>query len=386
LIPNLSELSSRNEDVMHMLANGTGGFVIRNTNDLAGGLDKIAKELNQYYILGYTPPESEQGSCHTLKVKVDRGGTTVRARSGYCNSKPKDLLAGKSVEQELEVRAKAAVAGKDGATMRLPHFYTSANVARVSVALDLPPGTIEFAREKGKFRARIHVLGIAYRQDGSVAARFSDMVKLELDDKGQVKQFGTDAAHYENQFEVAAGTYTFRLLYGAGGEKFGKVEMPLVVEPYSEQQFALSALALSKRARKTAELGSALDTALMEDRTPLVYQGMQIIPSATNRFKQSEKAMLYFEIYEPFLTAPRDANKQQAVAIQVRVLDRKTGKQQQDSGLMRVDLPLKGDTPMIPMAAVMPVKELSPGSYTFDLLAVDTMGKQVRRSAEFEVE
>ena len=46
-------------------------------------MEKIAKEQNQYYILGYTPTESAEGSCHTLRVKVDRGGTNVRARSGY---------------------------------------------------------------------------------------------------------------------------------------------------------------------------------------------------------------------------------------------------------------------------------------------------------------
>ena len=56
---------------MYMLADGTGGFVIHDTNDLAGGLDKIGKELNEHYVLGYTPDESEEGSCHTLQVKVE---------------------------------------------------------------------------------------------------------------------------------------------------------------------------------------------------------------------------------------------------------------------------------------------------------------------------
>ena len=75
------------------LASGTGGFPILNSNDLLAGLQKIAKEQDQYYLLGYAPTDSAEGSCHTLKVKVERSGETVRARSGYCNVKPADVLA-----------------------------------------------------------------------------------------------------------------------------------------------------------------------------------------------------------------------------------------------------------------------------------------------------
>ena len=84
LLPTVTDVSL-NQQVLYELAQGTGGFVIVNTNDLLGGLQKIAHEQNEYYVLGYTPPSSEEGSCHVLKVKIDRSGTVVRSRSGYCN-------------------------------------------------------------------------------------------------------------------------------------------------------------------------------------------------------------------------------------------------------------------------------------------------------------
>src|SRR5206468_1887787 len=49
------------QQILYMLADGTGGFVILNTNDLAGGLEKIAKEQTSYYIVGYTPVEAPEG-------------------------------------------------------------------------------------------------------------------------------------------------------------------------------------------------------------------------------------------------------------------------------------------------------------------------------------
>ena len=129
IIPQIPDTTS-NQNIMFMLASGTGGFVIHETNDLIGGMEKIEKEQDEYYVLGYTPPDSEEGSCHTLRVKVERTGTDVRARTGYCNSRPQDLLAGNATEKDLETRAAAAQAGNVGVTMELPYFYTAPNVAR----------------------------------------------------------------------------------------------------------------------------------------------------------------------------------------------------------------------------------------------------------------
>ena len=135
---------------MFLLAEGTGGFVITNTNDLLGGMQKIGKEQNQYYIVGYTPPESAEGSCHTLKVKVDKGGTTVRSRAGYCNVKSHDVLAGNPIEKTLESRATATAAGTIAASMRAPFFYTGTNTARVAVAIEIPSGRHQIREGEGQ--------------------------------------------------------------------------------------------------------------------------------------------------------------------------------------------------------------------------------------------
>ena len=110
IVPPFPTSSTTNQQVMYVLASGTGGFPILNTNDLLPGLEKIAREQSEYYLLGYTPGDSPAGSCHTLKVKVERTGTNVRARSGFCNVQPSDPLAGKPIEKELETRASGPAA------------------------------------------------------------------------------------------------------------------------------------------------------------------------------------------------------------------------------------------------------------------------------------
>jgi VWFA-related protein len=384
LIPRFPEMGSPNQNVMYMLAEGTGGFVIVNTNDLLSGLEKIGKEQNEFYLLGYTPPHSEEGACHTLRVKVDHGDS-VRARSGYCEVKSRDVLAQSPIEKVLENRVSAAKAGNVTASLQVPFFYTSPNVARVNVALEFPPDDMKFDKEKGKFHSVVNILGIAYRPDGSVGARFSDSQAFDFENKKEVEAFKEHPYHYENQFDVATGKYTLKVVFSMMGESFGKVEMPLTVDPYDGQRISVSALAFSTHTRKVTDAAGSLDAVLIEDRTPLIANGLQFIPSGSNRFKTTDKLVFYFEVYEPLLAATPDPAKPLAVALQARVLD-KTGAQKFDSGLFRVPLPEKAGNPMLPVGLQVPMASLTPGSYRLELKAADTEGGSFKRLADFEIQ
>jgi VWFA-related protein len=390
LIPKMPDTGVDNQNVMQMLAEGTGGFVIKNTNDLFAGLEKIGKEMDEFYILGYTPPESEEGACHALRVKVDQGGTTVRSRSGYCNTKARDLLAGNPIEKTLENRAAASQAGNVAASIQLPYFYTGPNVARVNVAMEIPADVLKFEKQKGKFQAEMNVLGIAYNADGSVGARFSDTVKREFDDRKQVEAFQQAPFHYENEFEVASGQYNLKVVFsgaagdGKSGASFGKIETPLNIDPWASQ-FGLSGLALSKQIRQQAAMAQGLDASLIEDRVPLVSEGVQVIPFGSNKFSKSGPVLFFAEIYEPLLQNADPNNKPQ-VAIQIRILDRKTKDQKFSTGLLRLEFADKGDNPTIPIAEKVPVDSIGAGQYTVELMVRDTAGKLATRTADFDLE
>ncbi|HEY4362088.1 MAG TPA: VWA domain-containing protein [Bryobacteraceae bacterium] len=387
LIPKMPENVATNQQLLYALADGTGGFVIQGDNDLLAGMKKIASEQNEYYVLGYTPPpDAKDGACHTLRVKVERGGTSVRFRTGYCSTRPKEVLAGNPIEKTLETKAAAAQAGTVPASISVPFFYTSPNVARVNVAMEIKPDALKFEKAKnGRLHAEINVLGVAYKKDNSVAARFSDVVKLDFDEKSEVDAFKLKPYHYENQFEIASGEYTFKVAFSEGGDNFGKLEAPLAIEPYQTSQFALSALALSREARKTADLGSSLEASLIEDRTPLIADGFQITPLGSPSFKTTDKPLFYFEIYDPSLAAA-DPKSPPNIKLEIRVLDRKTKIQKMTSGLLQLDVPKATANLMLPQALRLPVTGFPAGSYLLVVDALDESGKQFERTADFEIE
>jgi hypothetical protein len=176
-----------------------------------------------------------------------------------------------------------------------------------------------------------------------------------------------------------------KVVFSAGGESFGKVETPLNIDNYEDAEFSLSGLALSTDMRRASDFGPELDSELIEDRRPLITQGVRIIPAGSNRFKKSDHPVMYFEIYEPLLVNA-DPQKLPALAIQIRILDRKTGQQKEDTGLMRLDVPLKAGNRVVPAGTKLPSDKLEPGAYRVELVALDGAGKQFKRTADFEIQ
>jgi VWFA-related protein len=383
IVPQFPQSATTNQQVLYELAEGTGGFVIVNTNDLVGGLEKIAKDQSQYYMLGYKPAESPEGSCHTLKVKVERGGTIVRSRSGYCNVRPLDLLAGNPIEKDLETRAVGEMAGNVTGSMQAPFFYVSPNTARLDLAIDIPSNAVKFEKVKGKQHAAVNVLGMACKADGSVAARFSDTVNLDFDGKKEVEEFEKKSFHYESQFEVASGQYTLKVVFSSGKESFGKLALPLSVDPYDGKQLSLSGVVLSNDLHRVSDLSTDLDAELLEDRKPLMVKGMEVTPSASNHFKKTDNAAVYVEIYEPLLLGANPPK----FGLEFKVVDRKNGAQKMDFGVTDTASAIRPGNPVVPLGLKLPVSSLDPGSYRLELRAMDSANNATKiRTADFEVE
>jgi Ca-activated chloride channel family protein len=84
--PDRQAINARvNADALGEITGQTGGSteVVRNTADLSSATARIAEELNNQYVLGYSSPHPGDGKYHSIRVKVNREGYRVRARNGY---------------------------------------------------------------------------------------------------------------------------------------------------------------------------------------------------------------------------------------------------------------------------------------------------------------
>jgi VWFA-related protein len=71
-------------DSLLTLASETDGIAVVNTNDLTGGMRRVANDVNAYYVLGYYTTNTRwDGGIRSIKVKVKPKRNTIRARRQY---------------------------------------------------------------------------------------------------------------------------------------------------------------------------------------------------------------------------------------------------------------------------------------------------------------
>ena len=84
LIPGGMAAVTRANDTMLTLANETDGIAIVDTNDLSGGMKRIADDLAAYYVLGYYTTNTRfDGGIRSITVQLKLNGKAVRARRQY---------------------------------------------------------------------------------------------------------------------------------------------------------------------------------------------------------------------------------------------------------------------------------------------------------------
>src|ERR1700733_5345621 len=82
----------RNEDLLRLnpdsgltqLAEQTGGFLIKDTNNLKNGLSKIDEDMRFHYVLSYVPKNGDyDGRFRQISVTLDKPSLDVQSRKGY---------------------------------------------------------------------------------------------------------------------------------------------------------------------------------------------------------------------------------------------------------------------------------------------------------------
>jgi len=98
-------------DTLRNLASATDGTMTE-TNDLTGGLKKIAQDLSEYYLLGYRSTNGKlDGKFRKITVRAKRPGVVVRARRGYLAPTEAEVKAANRAEAppdpEVQMRSGA---------------------------------------------------------------------------------------------------------------------------------------------------------------------------------------------------------------------------------------------------------------------------------------
>jgi VWFA-related protein len=272
------------------LAENTGGASIRHTNDLLGGLQRVAEESAVYYLLGYQPEKPLDGKWHKLTVKVARPGVKVRARRGYQATPPSALEAsrparsggkagktGPSKEPKRPLDPAVMASGADDAiALRVAPYVLEADktgLARVLVALEVGLSTIPLAGTGGRHPATLDLTILGISRDQARVSPIDERMKLDLEAKA-----ADEWLTLSREIRLPAGVAQVRVLVrelatGRAGTVAQRVVVPPLDRPY-------------------------LATPILTDRIETPAGGSpRLVPLAHRRFRPQRRLYCVYEVF-----------------------------------------------------------------------------------------
>jgi hypothetical protein len=261
-------------------------------------LDKFAKQLGHYYLLGFQPGDPRKnGTPHKIEVKTDLKGVTLGHQSTYIDRRPTDTLADSKQEQSLlDVLAFPATTAQLPLSFRPSYFYVSPRMARVMVSAKIGTEKIELKKKSGQLLCDLNVMGIAYAEDGSTAARFSEILHRKVDEDKE-KDFRRLGLNYQNFFKLRPGKYRLKLAVSDRGGEVGSVERSLDLPAAPDSGLVGSSLVLVEATSPMPQLLQNIQARLLDNSDPFIYAGMRILPSIENRLPAHSPFAVLFKLY-----------------------------------------------------------------------------------------
>jgi len=198
------------------LASDSGGFSVRNTNDLSRGIKRIADESQAYYLLGYSPTNAQRdGRFRKIQVKVPGGkGYQVRARKGYyaplegkAALKSKPSGADPDIQSALDSPFDAALI-----PIRMTAYVFDETIlgkANVMIVADVQVRDFAYQEEGGRYLDSLEFLLVAAHRETGEFYRYDQKVEMKLLPATRQK---LEWYTVSRDFELAPGGYQAKIV------------------------------------------------------------------------------------------------------------------------------------------------------------------------------
>jgi VWFA-related protein len=166
------------------VASESGGFSIKNTNDLASGIRRIADESRHYYLLGYTPTNTKRdGAFRKIEVEVRGERLAVRARKGYHAAREGEQAAGRRGRDADIQQALDAAHPLPGVPLRMTAYVleeTAPGKAKVVVVTDVDVRELAFKESEGRLVDTLEFLLAVVRHETGEYFRYDEKADMKL--------------------------------------------------------------------------------------------------------------------------------------------------------------------------------------------------------------
>ena len=352
------------EGVLGQLANETGGLLVSGTNNPGPRLRQVNDDLHSYYVLTYTPKNSEyDGKFRQISVKVNRGGIDVQARKGY-------YAVGARYDTPVlafEAPALAVLGGKlqpnAFSTMAAAFSFPEAQKpGLVPVVVEVPASSVNFVgdTEKKTYRTDLAVVVVIKDEFQRPVRKLSGQYLLSgpLD---QIEAAKHGHILFYRETDLEPGRYAVdSIAYDATSNRSSVTHHELTVPDSDQTKLRISNLVVVAKAQKV----SATDS----QANPFRVGELMLFPNLGEPLHKagSKGLSMFLTIYPPkgSTTAPK-------MSIELAQAG-------QPLGQLPVQLPAPDQTGRIQYTGIIPLDAFPPGEYELRATVSDGVTKAMR--------
>jgi VWFA-related protein len=389
-----SSLQLRSVEAMRQgintLAVDTGGFLVKNSNDIGQGLGRILRDNDAYYLLAYEPTNTARdGQFRKIQVRLrGRPELRVRTRSGYFA--PDDRrAAGGDAAADPAARREREIAGALGSLFPL----TDIPLRVAADFISLPPQgaqavikihadlrNVPFQRSEDRYRADLEIAGAVYDEAGQLVGEVAgERAALNLTADTYVRTVA-EGLNLQKSVPLAPGQYQVRLAAREESRALlGSASTWVEIPDTGARLMTLSSIFLLADAElpggpRAGDSGDAGDTG-SEAREPVGPRRVMLDAQLDKSFRRGQGLHYVVHVYTPPDTLPTP------VTLQAQVW----------RGRKLVGVTASHELPDAPggrkWSERIATDAFEPGEYQLRVVATDPKsGRKVERAVVFRVE
>ena len=284
--------TSDSQASLRALAEGTGGFLVANSNDLRRPFQQIVADASTHYEADYHPSSGKyDGHFRKIEVKLARADWKVDSRNGYFAIPD---FGGSAPLQPFEMAGLMTLNARP-----LPHafdfhlaafqFRPGSASSQAAVVFELPGASLTATPQPARKSHRLHAALFAVVKDpsGNIVDKFAQDFPYEVPDD-QLKGIQAGPIDYTHAFNLPAGHYTVEsVLFDREANRASASTVEMDSPP--QKGIGLSSLVVVARADPLTADADAND--------PFLFQGRDVVPLLDGSLKATDKPLVYFMVY-----------------------------------------------------------------------------------------
>ena len=278
---------SAQQETLSTLASDTGGTAFTDTNDFGEAFTKVVKDISSYYILGFASSNTNKdGRFRRVTVRLkNKPGTKLEAREGYYADRDFTHTAKTDRETLLQEQLLTQIPATD-----VPLFVTAGwfrlatDKYYVPVSLSVPGSAVPPSKDK----VTLDVAGFIRDERGFPVGKIRDTLTVP---PANAEGLAARQVLYQTGVTLPPGRFSLKVVVRENTTgQMGTFETPIVVPELKNASVRVSSVVLSTQLQNAAGRKTV---------SPLVRDGVELVPNLTHIVGRDQKLYFYYEVYEP---------------------------------------------------------------------------------------